>query len=179
MQDDDAATVETLTKYRTIFGDFVNRHEGRIVDSPTSSVESSSIESSIGTSPELTFAIQQQTGQGTGETIAHRALAIAAARNPSPNWGEVEAEITKSLSLAKKRSERPNIAITRFRNAELLQQMGDLPKSRENLDQAMAQFREMGMDWWTEQANGLRGRIDSGTEFVWFAPYVDGPPTAE
>ena len=34
MQDDDAATVETLTKYRTIFSDFVSRHEGRIVDSP-------------------------------------------------------------------------------------------------------------------------------------------------
>ncbi len=33
MQDDDAATVETLTKYRTIFSDFVSRHEGRIVDS--------------------------------------------------------------------------------------------------------------------------------------------------
>ncbi len=23
---------------------------------------------------------------------------------------------------------------------------------------------------------GLRGRIDGGQEFVWFAPYVDGPP---
>jgi adenylate cyclase len=34
MQDDDAATVETLTKYRAIFTDFVCRHEGRIVDSP-------------------------------------------------------------------------------------------------------------------------------------------------
>jgi adenylate cyclase len=34
MQDDDAATVETLTKYRSIFSDFVSRHEGRIVDSP-------------------------------------------------------------------------------------------------------------------------------------------------
>lgn len=34
MQDDDAATVETLTKYRAIFSDFVDRHEGRIVDSP-------------------------------------------------------------------------------------------------------------------------------------------------
>ena len=32
------------------------------------------------------------------------------------------------------------------------------------------------MDWWTEQAQGLRGRIDRGEEFVWFAPYVDGPP---
>ena len=34
MQDDDAATVETLTKFRSIFSDFVSRHEGRIVDSP-------------------------------------------------------------------------------------------------------------------------------------------------
>jgi adenylate cyclase len=34
MQDDDAATVETLTRYRAIFSDFVKRHEGRIVDSP-------------------------------------------------------------------------------------------------------------------------------------------------
>ena len=34
MQDDDAATVETLTKYRAIFSDFVSRHDGRVVDSP-------------------------------------------------------------------------------------------------------------------------------------------------
>ena len=26
------------------------------------------------------------------------------------------------------------------------------------------------------QAEELRGRIDRGEEFVWFAPYVDGPP---
>ena len=52
----------------------------------------------------------------------------------------------------------------------------DLESAREQLDQAEALFRDMGMDWWTEQAEGLRGRIDSGQEFVWFAPYVDGPP---
>ena len=32
------------------------------------------------------------------------------------------------------------------------------------------------MDWGTEQAETLRERIDRGEEFVWFAPYVDGPP---
>ncbi len=47
------------------------------------------------------------------------------------------------------------------------------------LGQAEAHFRDMGMDWWTEQAEGLRGRIDRGEEFVWFAPYVDGPPSLE
>ena len=34
MQDDDAATVETLTRYRAVFSGLVTRHEGRIVDSP-------------------------------------------------------------------------------------------------------------------------------------------------
>ena len=38
------------------------------------------------------------------------------------------------------------------------------------------QFRHMGMDWWTEQAEGLRERIDRGESFRWFAPYVDGSP---
>ena len=34
----------------------------------------------------------------------------------------------------------------------------------------------LGMDWWTEQAEGLRGRIDRGEPFRWFAPYVNGRP---
>ena len=44
--------------------------------------------------------------------------------------------------------------------------------------QTEALFREMGMGWWTAQAQGLRGRIDRGEEFVWFAPYAAGPPSA-
>ncbi len=43
-------------------------------------------------------------------------------------------------------------------------------------DQAEALFREMGMDWWSEQAVGLRARIDRGEQIKWIAPYVDGPP---
>ena len=35
--------------------------------------------------------------------------------------------------------------------------------------------RDMGMDWWTEQAKALRERIDRGERFKWFVPYVDGP----
>lgn len=48
--------------------------------------------------------------------------------------------------------------------------------AREQLDQADTLSREMAMDWWTEQAEGLRGRIDRGEVFKWIAPYVDGPP---
>ncbi len=32
------------------------------------------------------------------------------------------------------------------------------------------------MDLWTAQAEGLRGRIERGEAFKWFAPQVDGPP---
>lgn len=34
MGDDEAVTVETLTKYRAIFTDHISRHDGRLVDSP-------------------------------------------------------------------------------------------------------------------------------------------------
>ena len=67
--------------------------------------------------------------------------------------------------------------VPHFRYAECLHKKGDLDAAREQLDQAEALFRDMGMDWWTEQAEGLRGRIDRGESFKWFAPYVDGPPT--
>ncbi len=50
--------------------------------------------------------------------------------------------------------------------------------AREQLDAAEALFRNMGMDWWTEQAEGLRGRIDRGEPFRWFAPFVNRPPGA-
>ena len=72
----------------------------------------------------------------------------------------------------------PDLAYIQFRYAECLHKKGDLDAAREQLDQAEALFRDMGMDWWTAQAQGLQGRIDSGAEFKWFAPYVDGPPGA-
>ena len=40
--------------------------------------------------------------------------------------------------------------------------------------QPVSLFRGMGMDWWTEQAEGLRGQINWDEAFKWFVPYVDG-----
>ena len=57
---------------------------------------------------------------------------------------------------------------------EYVRHMGE-DAAREQLDQAGELFRDMGKDWWTEQAEGLRERIDRGKPFNWFAPYVDGP----
>lgn len=35
MGDDELATVETLTKYRDVFGDHIARHEGRVDGTPS------------------------------------------------------------------------------------------------------------------------------------------------
>ena len=50
--------------------------------------------------------------------------------------------------------------------------------ARDEFNYPTALFRDMGMDWWTEHAEGLRGRIDRRELFKWFAPYVDGPPVS-
>ena len=59
-----------------------------------------------------------------------------------------------------------------------LMQQDEEGAAREKLDQAEALFRGMGMDWWTEQSEGLRGWLDRREPFKWFAPYADGPPAA-
>ena len=54
---------------------------------------------------------------------------------------------------------------------------GPIKEDWHGMGLAEAMFRDRGMDWWTKQAVELRGRIDQGEPFKWFAPYVDGPPT--
>ena len=49
---------------------------------------------------------------------------------------------------------------------------------RESVDQAEALFRDMEITWWAGQAEALRGWLDRGEPFKWFAPYADGPPAA-
>ena len=45
------------------------------------------------------------------------------------------------------------------------------------LHEATTLFSDMEITWWTDQAERLRGRIESGQDFVWFIPFVDGPPS--
>ena len=102
---------------------------------------------------------------------------MAAALESPPNWKPAERHFQQSIGLAVERRTPPDLSITHFRYAECLHKKGDLNAAGEQLDQAATLFRDMGMDWWTMQAEGLRGRIDRGEPFKWFAPYVNGPPT--
>jgi len=109
--------------------------------------------------------------------IARRAMACAIAMKPDPDWSEAEDHFREGREFAERTRQLPNLAISLFRFAECLHKKGDLDAALEQLDQSEVLFQDMGMNWWTEQAEGLRGRINSGQEFVWFAPYVDGPPS--
>jgi len=72
MQDDDAATVETLTRYRTIFGDLVSRHEGRIVDSPGDNILAE-FDSPV-EAVQCAVEIQRELGRRNMQLAAHRKM---------------------------------------------------------------------------------------------------------
>ena len=118
-----------------------------------------------------------ESGHREGDVCALRATAMVAAQGRNADWAYAADTMDEAIAVAKRYKLKPEAAISEFRFAEILHKKGDLDGAREQLDRAEALFRDMGMDWWTEQAEGLRGRIDGGKEFVWFAPYVDGPPS--
>jgi tetratricopeptide (TPR) repeat protein len=118
----------------------------------------------------------QESGETIGKTTALRAMGLLAAAQPTPDFRTATEHLGESFRLAEERAERPNPAVAHFRYAETLHREGDLVAAREQLDAADTLFRDMGMDWWTEQARGLRERIDRCEPFKWFAPYLDGPP---
>ena len=72
MQDDDSATVETLTRYRTIFSNFVSRHEGRIVDSPGDNIlaEFDSLVEAV----QCAVEIQRELGRRNLQLADHRQM---------------------------------------------------------------------------------------------------------
>ena len=58
----------------------------------------------------------------------------------------MQLQMAEGARLAGERGERPYAALTHFRYAECLHKKGDLDAAREQLDQAEALFRDMGMD---------------------------------
>jgi hypothetical protein len=118
----------------------------------------------------------EETGDVFGVAWAGRSLAIMVARSPHPDWPSVFQELDASDALAGANGALPVLAVNEFRRSEILHKKGDLPAALEQLAQAEKLFTGMEMAWWSEQALGLRGRIEGGKKFVWFAPYVDGPP---
>ena len=121
--------------------------------------------------------LSETGGERAGIAVAFRVRALCGVQSNPVNWDAVDEDVHTSLRLAEAAQELPELAVTRFRSSEILHHKGDPEAARQPLAQATALFRDMRMDWWTEQAKALRGRLDRAEDFVWFAPYIDGPPT--
>jgi len=75
------------------------------------------------------------------EQQAFRALALAAALEPHPDWQQIVGHIAESVRLAKGKNARPDLAITYFRYAELLQAKGERQKSQDYVHRAKGLFQ--------------------------------------
>jgi hypothetical protein len=95
-------------------------------------------------------------GEGNGEAPAHRALAIAAALAPQPDWVVVDGHMAESRRAAQQRGERPHLAITLLREAGLLRNRQEYARAGERLAEARRLFADMGMQWWVEH-----GEVDT------------------
>ena len=117
-----------------------------------------------------------RAGDRFAEPMIYCSLAIGGALNETVEWSDVLSHLQKAVGITIAAGRFPRAAVSRFRYAECLHKKGDLPAALEQLSEAERLFATMEMTWWSEQAGGLRARIDAGKPFVWFAPYVEGPP---
>jgi tetratricopeptide (TPR) repeat protein len=74
---------------------------------------------------------------------------------------------------ARSSGERPELAITLLRRAEVLHGLGEPQRTRESLNEALALFEAMGMDWWKDQALVLQATMDRGEPFNGFLPRTE------
>ena len=94
-----------------------------------------------------------------GELNAYRSLSIVEA---SKNWGKAETLIRKCIDISEARGARPDVALGKFRYAQMLSDRSEPQQARNQLNQATALFRDMEMTWWLEQAEALGKRLEAG-----------------
>ena len=107
--------------------------------------------------------------------MTYRALAIGGALSEPAEWPKVLSNLQTAIDIARGAERLPQVALSHLRYAECLHKKGDLPAALEQLSQAESLFVRMEMTWWSEQAAGVRARLEGSKPFVWFAPYVEGP----
>jgi len=105
------------------------------------------------------LALERGGGDRLGAYAAHRALALsAAAEDPA----RADAELEQAVELARAQGSQPNLAICRYRAAEVLLRRGEPTAARRALAQATRLFRELGMAWWSRKAAALRKTLPRG-----------------
>jgi tetratricopeptide (TPR) repeat protein len=97
------------------------------------------------------LALTRQRGARGTEAGALSLTADIAAASGAANG---ESYYREALALAEPRSMRPQVAHYHFGLGKLHRRRGDREQAQEHLTTAMAMYREMGMTYWLEQAEG-------------------------
>lgn len=109
-------------------------------------------------------------GDRYGEVPAHRSRAMAAVLADPPDRATALHYLSLAEHCANISGERPELAITLFRRAEIHWVLGEPATAGEMVGQAMGAFASMGMEWWLAQARRLTAMLENGTPFRGFLP---------
>ena len=102
----------------------------------------------------------RQSGERGREAEASCLLgAIALAARP-PDPGAAEVHYRHALQLATELEMRPLVAHCHLGLGQLYRRTGDEAKAKEHLTTAATMYREMGMDFWLEQADAELGGVE-------------------
>lgn len=109
-------------------------------------------------------------GDRYGEVPAHRSRAMAAVLADPPDRATALHHLSLAEHCASTSRERPELAITLFRRAEIHRALGETATAGEVLGQAIEAFASMGMEWWLAQARSLTSPLENDTPFRGFLP---------
>jgi len=102
----------------------------------------------------------QQVGDKYGQFMAYRALAGVFATRRSPDYGQAEEAIRQSIRLQHEMGIKPELGRTYFQYAELCRRRGELAQARAYLTVAIDVFRQQGMSWDLERAEGMLAELE-------------------
>jgi hypothetical protein len=93
------------------------------------------------------------------EERAHRLRSMATAYQSPPDWDSVWRDMECALTVSRAQDRKPDLAISYFRYAELLQRQGERQEASLRLAEADKLFAAMDMTWWSQQAAKLRTNL--------------------
>jgi hypothetical protein len=118
--------------------------------------------------------VHRASGETAGLPIGQRGLALLACISDPPDWKRAEERIGEVVNELRTRDQRPELAVTHFRYAEIPHKKGDLERAMEQLAEAARLFRDMKMTWWTKQVEALRGRTSGASRSAGSRPTWTG-----
>jgi tetratricopeptide (TPR) repeat protein len=99
--------------------------------------------------------LAEELGERHGNALARRALAEALFRQDPPDLAEAEKTLREAIKIQEENGEKPELARSLVVCAKLWMAMGTPDRAREMQARAVDMFRDMGMVWDRERAEGI------------------------